>query len=57
VFAAVLQDQGVPLERIRDLMGDSELRVTEGYAYTMPDSLTRDMSAVDDVFPIQLGRD
>lgn len=48
VFAAVLQDQGVPLERIRDLMGHSEIKVTEGYAYTMPDSLKRDMGAVDD---------
>ncbi len=48
VFAALLQDQGIPLERIRDLLGHSELRVTESYAYTMPETLRRDMAAIDD---------
>ncbi|MFQ5459743.1 MAG: tyrosine-type recombinase/integrase, partial [Anaerolineae bacterium] len=48
VIAAVLQDQGVPLERIRDLMGHSQLRVTESYAYTIPETLQKDMDAVDD---------
>lgn len=48
VFAALLQDRGVPLERIRDLMGHSELRVTEGYAYTLPESLASDMRTIDD---------
>lgn len=47
VFAALLQDQGVPLERIRDLLGHSELRVTEGYAYTMPGRLAEDVRAID----------
>ena len=41
-----LQDQGVPLERIRDLIGHCELRVTESYAYTLPDSLKSDMEAI-----------
>jgi len=50
LFAAVLQDHGVPLERIRDLMGHSELRVTEGYAYTLPETLDRDMGAIDAEF-------
>jgi len=49
VFTAVLQDQDLPLERIRHLMGHSEIKVTEGYAYTMPYSLKRHMGAVDDV--------
>lgn len=35
-FAAILQDQGVPLNVIRDLLGHSQLSVTEHYAYTMP---------------------
>jgi integrase len=48
VFAALLQDAGVPLERVRDLMGHPELRVTESYAYTLRDSLLRDMDAIDD---------
>jgi len=48
LFAAVLQDQGVPLERIRDLVGHSQIMVIEGYDYTMPDSLKRDMGAVHD---------
>lgn len=48
IFAAVLQDQGIPLERIRDLMGHSALRITERYAYTMPDTLRQDMGAIDD---------
>jgi len=50
VFAALLQDQGVPLERIRDLMGHSQLSVTEHYAYTMPDSLHAAMGKIDDAF-------
>jgi len=49
VFAALLQDDGVPLERIRDLMGHSTLSVTESYAYTLPASLDRDMGAIDRV--------
>lgn len=50
VFAAILQDAGVPLERVRDLMGHSQLHVTEHYAYTLEDSLLRDMDAIDAVF-------
>jgi integrase len=46
-FAALLQDQGIPLERLRDLMGHSALRVTEHYAYTMPETLRHDMGAID----------
>ena len=47
MFAVLLQDHGLPLERIRDLMGHSELRVTESYAYVMPESLLQDMGAMD----------
>ena len=50
VFAAVLQDAGVPLERVRDLMGHSQLQVTEHYDYTLKDSLLRDMDAIDAAF-------
>lgn len=57
VFAAVLQDQGVSLVRVRDLMGHSELRVTEGYAYTMPESLLQAMGTVDDVFVLNTPED
>ena len=55
VFAAILQAEGIPLESIRDLMGHSELRVTEGYAYVMPDNLVRGMRAVDDVLGANWG--
>ena len=48
VFAAVLQDQGVSLVHIRDLMGHSEISVTESYAYTIPDSLHAAMANIDD---------
>jgi integrase len=44
-FAALLLDQGVPLHRIRDLLGHSAVQVTEQYAYTIPDEA--DMGAVD----------
>jgi len=50
VFAALLQDRGVSLEQIRDLMGHSQLSVTEHYAYTMPDSLHTAMDKIDEVF-------
>lgn len=56
VFAALLQDEGVPLERIRDLMGHSNILVTEGYAYTLPESLDRDMGAIDRAFRPNEGR-
>ena len=56
VFAAVLQDNGVPLERIRDLMGHSMLSVTESYAYTIPASLDRDMASIDQAFGAMGGR-
>jgi integrase len=56
VFAALLQDEGVPLERIRDLMGHSTLHVTEGYAYTLPESLDRDMGAIDRALQPNEGR-
>jgi hypothetical protein len=48
VFAALLQDSGVPLERVRDLMGHSQLQVTEHYAYTLRESLLRDMDGIDE---------
>lgn len=47
VFAAILQDQGVPLPHIRDLLSHSQIQVTERYAYVMPESLKDAMSAVD----------
>lgn len=47
VFAAVLQDQGVSLAHIRDLMGHSQMRVTESYAYTMLESRKSAMDAID----------
>lgn len=48
VFAALLREQGIPLAYIRDLMGHCVLRVTEGYAYTMPDALQGAMAAMDE---------
>lgn len=54
VFAAILQDQGVPLERVRDLLGHSTLRVTEHYAYTMPGRMAEDVRAVDAVIPYRV---
>lgn len=56
VFAALLQDAGVPLERVRDLMGHSELQVTESYAYTLHDSLLRDMDAIDEALSAESRR-
>ena len=50
LFAAVLQDDGVPLERIRDLMGHSTLSVNESYAYTLPASLDRSTGSIDRAF-------
>lgn len=47
MFAAVLLDQGVPLHRIRDLLGHTHVQITEHYAYTMADSLMADMAVVD----------
>lgn len=47
MFAALLLDQGVPLHRIRDLLGHSHVAVTEHYAYTMPEALARDLGAID----------
>jgi site-specific recombinase XerD len=47
VFADLTQDQGVPPERIRHLVGHSSLRVTESYAYTMPQTLARGIQAID----------
>lgn len=47
IFAAQLQAQGVPIHLIRDLLGHSQLSVTQAYAYTMPDDLAGAMSAVD----------
>lgn len=48
IFAALLQDQGVALVHVRDLLGHSDLRVTEHYAYTMPDSLVRVVERIDE---------
>jgi len=47
VFAALLQDQGVPLVVIRDLMGHCELRVTETYAYVVPGALDSMIGKLD----------
>jgi len=55
LFAALLQAEGVPLQEIGDLMGHSEIRVTEGYAYTMPDRLHKAMSSVDRVLSDDAG--
>jgi hypothetical protein len=55
VFAALLQADGVALQEIRDLMGRSEPRVTEGYAYTMPSRLMRAMRSVDRVLGLDEG--
>jgi len=56
IFAAPLQDEGVPLERLRDLMGHTNILVTEGYAYTLPASLDRDMGAIDRAFQPNEGK-
>lgn len=47
IYAATLQDAGFPLHVIRDLMGHSELRVTESYAYTMPGGNSAAVRALD----------
>jgi len=47
MFAAVLLDQGVPLHRIRDLLGHAHVAVTEHYAYVMEDALVADVKAID----------
>ncbi len=47
VFAALLQDQGTPLTQVRDLMGHSQVRVTETYAYNLPSSLAGSMRGID----------
>jgi integrase len=36
VCSALLQDQGVPITVVRDILGHSSLMVTETYAYVMP---------------------
>jgi hypothetical protein len=38
----------VALDRIRDLMGHSQISVTEHYAYTIPDSLHAAMGKIDE---------
>ncbi len=52
VFAAVLLDQGVSLPHIRDLLGHSQIQVTEHYAYTMPGALRDAIDAVDRALPL-----
>ena len=47
VFAAHLLDQDAPLERIRDRMGHSTIRVAETHAYSMPETLAHDIRAID----------
>lgn len=37
--SALLQDQGVPITVVRDILGHSGLSVTDGYAYVMPAAL------------------
>ena len=55
MFACVLLDQGVPLHRIRDLLGHAHVQVTEHYAYTMADALARDMGALETALGRTLG--
>lgn len=50
IYAATLQAAGVPLHVIRDLLGHSELRVTEHYAYTMPGSDANVLAAINAAF-------
>lgn len=57
IYAATLQAAGVPLHVIRDLMGHSELGVTEKYAYTMPGSDADVLAALNAAFGAGPARD
>ena len=48
VLARGREDSGVPLERVRDPMDHSQLRVTEHYAHALQESLLRDMDGIDE---------
>lgn len=50
VFAAVLLDGGADITVVRDLLGHSQLSVTEKYAYVMPAALPGAVSAIDRAF-------
>ncbi len=45
--SALLQDQGVPITVVRDILGHSSLQVTEGYAYVMPAALLDAMDTLE----------
>lgn len=45
--SALLQDQGVPITVVRDILGHSILQVDEGYAYVMPAALLDAMDRLD----------